>query len=76
MTYGNDHTALGDADHRLLCTGYEDYRSGSASCSAMTELQSGAIVNVKATQGSALHQVTELKYQNQNALVGFLYRAL
>ena len=41
----------------------------------MTELQVGDIVNVKATTGSTLYNV-EARFKNQNALVGFLYKAL
>ena len=76
MTYGNEVTALGIyVNDVVLCTGYEQNLSGSASCSAMTELQVGDIINVRATRNSALHYVRPA-YKNQNALVGFLYKAL
>ena len=88
MTYGtegatgrNQGTTLGIyVNDEALCTAYESGSTipgaGRASCSAMKELNVGDVVNVKALyRGAALHPENQ-GFKNQNALVGFLYKAL
>ncbi len=76
MTLGDSQTGLGiDVNDERLCTAYEASRSGMASCTAITELQKDDVVNVKVVYSAKLHAVGSY-WQKQNALVGFLYKAL
>ncbi len=78
MTHGHEGTTLGIyINDEILCTAYEAYASGTASCSALKELNVGDVVNVKAAyRGVSLHPEQDASFKNQNALVGFLYKAL
>ncbi len=77
MTHGNEGTTLGIyVNDETLCTAYESSASGTGSCSALKELNVGDVVNVKALyHGASLHAEGS-GFKNQNALVGFLYKAL
>ncbi len=63
-------------DERLCVT--VAYTFGEATCSAMTELNVGDVVNVKALDKNAdvqLYQSNHV-YKNHHSLVGFLYKSL
>ncbi len=66
------------AKDERLCVTYAVQPYGAATCSAMTELNIGDVVNVRGIQtnvGAYLYQ-SDWVYKNHHSFVGFLYKSL